>query len=65
MARADRDWPARMTIALCEGKYATLVRQLTTLTGGKKELAVRMLLRAMMRSSSETDADAFEEPRHG
>lgn len=60
MHRAD--WPAQTTIALCEGRYATLVRQLTAVTHDKT-LAVKMLLRALMRSSGETDAVAFEEPR--
>lgn len=64
MPRQAPDWPARMTIALCEGKYAQIVGQLDSLTHDKP-LAVRMLLRAMMKHEEETDADAFEEPRHG
>jgi hypothetical protein len=64
MARADREWPAQQTVRLLlAGNYSEMHRQLESLFG--HQAACRIILRSVLRRADETDADAFEEKRHG
>lgn len=64
MSRAAPDWPAHQTVRLLlAGSYSVMHAQLERLFG--HTTACRIILRSVLRKPEETDADAFEEPRHG
>jgi len=61
MAAAAPDWPAQKTREFI-AKFP-LYAQVRAVFG--EDCAYRVILRAALRREEETDADAFEEPRHG